>query len=229
MRLVTAIALLASAPAAARAVTPVDAPPLAPAPVPRTPAARVYLAFRGGAYRPSGGVETPARYDEALDLEVTFGLPLTRHLAVEGSVGRYGGRTGRRSVAGGAGPDVPAASLEKEVSVVPIATSIRATAHAARFALSLVAGAGIHMATAETTVDSPFLGSSRTASEDDRALGVHVGGGVALAITERIRVGIEIVRTFVSVLSMGDGGLTARPDEIDLDGFRGGATLAFRM
>lgn len=230
MRIVALIAFFASGVALGPAVAQEPAPPPGPPPPPATPAqARppVYLGARLGAYLPSGDLQflDVLDFGTGLDLEGFVGLPLSRHLALEGGVGYTTSGTDTLSAFD---PGLGAISAKLALSVIPITASLRASTEVDRVTLSALAGVGYHMASLELTVSAPEVGLPETSvSEDDDVFGFHLGAAVSVALAPRLRLGAELRYTFASadfpsLLDTG-GGST----ELKLDGLRLGATLAF--
>jgi opacity protein-like surface antigen len=235
MRLVAAIACVASfvsveavlaqesAPPPAVAVPPEAAPPAPVAPAPTVVAppratSQVYLGVRAGMYDPStdDADDIMSVFDQGIDLEGIVGFPLSPYLALEGAIGYYASGTDTMTAYD---PDFGTISAKMDLSVIPITASLRGTAHAGPVALSALAGVGLHMASLEMTANVPGLFSG-SASDDDNAFGFHVGAGVAVALGERVSLGAELRRTFVSA--------TLADEDFELGGLRIGGMLTFR-
>jgi hypothetical protein len=216
-----------SAPAAPPAVAPSDATPPAPS-APATVLAapsgvkpKVYLGVRAGMYNPSADDddEITSLFDNGLDLEAIVGIPLSPNFAFEGGIGYYGAGTGQMSMFD---PDLGTITAEMDLAVIPITASLRGTAYSGPVAFSALAGVGLHMASFDLTGSVPGVGSA-SISEDDNVFGFHIGAAVGVAVTERVRLGLELRRTFVS----SDMTEEIFDQDITLDGLRLGATLTF--
>jgi opacity protein-like surface antigen len=226
MRLVSSIALslvlaaplgaAAQEPGAPPAVAPAAAAPQPPPALPPDGASRsVYLSVGGGLYQPRGEDEGDV-FNDGLDLGAVLGVQIHPNVALEGGIGYYRASSDRVTAFD---PMLGTFSAKLTLSVIPITASVRLMAPAGAVTFSALAGVGIHMADLEGEIDSAALSGS--ASESDTAFGFHLGGGVALRITERASVGAELRYSFAEA--------SFTDLDVKLDGLHIGATLSFRL
>jgi opacity protein-like surface antigen len=228
MRLITAIVvcLAQAAPLAATAQDPGAPPagvaPIAPAPrppavAPDKPSRRTYLTLLGGVYQPRGGGDIMPVFDNGLNLAVALGVELSRNVALEGGIGYYASSTGTITETD---PVLGTMTAKLDLSVIPITGSVRFLLPAGAVTFSALAGVGIHMAELEGEVNIPGVVVG-TASDSANAFGLHLGGGLAVRVSERASLGAEVRHTFLDADLM--------DDSLDLGGLQFGATLAFRL
>jgi opacity protein-like surface antigen len=221
---VAAVAVLAQAvplaPAAAQeptrpadAAAPAQPPAWMPAAQPQRPS-KVYVALRGGLYQPRGEDEGDV-FNNGVDLGAAFGVQVHPNVALEGGIGYYRASSDRITVSDG----IDTLSMKLNLSAIPITASVRLLAPVGAVTFSALAGVGIHMAELEGEIES--AGLSGSASDSDTAFGLHLGGGVAVRVSERASVGAELRYSFAEA--------TLMDVDTKLDGLQLGAVLAFRL
>lgn len=150
------------------------------------PAGESYFRFQVGAVT-SGG-------DTDWSVNGVYGRYIANNIALEGSVGYYS-----------------ADYSYGDLSVWPLALSIKAGVPAGRFFPYAVAGVDVHFIDA----DRPGGGDS------DTATGFHIGGGVEVDLSRSVYAGFEYRYTFMETTLFGQ--------EQDLDGGEGAFTIGFRF
>jgi opacity protein-like surface antigen len=203
-------------PADATAPAPAAPPPAwTPVAQPQRASTPIYVALRGGMYQPRGDFLDVIEFNNGLELEAAFGVQVHRNVALEGGIGYYGASTDTMTVTDG----VDTISLKLKLGVIPITASVRLLAPAGAVTFSALAGVGIHMAEVEAEADISGVGGSL--SESNNVFGLHLGGGVAVKVSERASVGAELRYTFAET--------TFLDEDVELDGLRIGAALTFRL
>jgi opacity protein-like surface antigen len=200
----------------ADAAAPAQPPAWIPAAKPARSSTPVYVTLRGGMYQPRGDFMDVIEFNSGLELEAAFGVQVHRNVALEGGIGYYGASTDTVTVTDG----IDTISMKMKLGVIPITASLRLMAPAGAVTFSALAGVGVHMAELEADLDWPGVISGST-SESDNVFGLHLGGGVAVQVSERASVGAELRYTFAEA--------TFLEEDVELDGLRIGAVLSFRL
>jgi opacity protein-like surface antigen len=200
---------------AAAPAAPAQPPAWIPPRQPQRASTPLYVAFRGGLYQPRGEDEGDI-FNNGIDLGAAFGVHVHPNVALEGGIGYYRASSDRVTISDG----IDTLSAKLSLSAIPITASVRFGLPVGAVTFSALAGIGIHMAELEAEVESGDLSGS--ASESDTAFGLHLGGGVAVKVSERASVGAELRYSFAEATFA---------DELDvkLDGLQLGAVLAFRL
>jgi len=170
-----------------------------------------YLELHLGAFVPQH--EDLDALDTGYDLGGTFGARFTPNLGVEGELS-YVRATGSDSR--------PEGTVEQTLAMVPFTASVRLRLPLKVAELSALGGAGLYIASFESTTTLALPGDpSATTSDTTTVFGFHVGAALAFNLSPTMLFGAEVRRTFVD----------AELDGVDvgLDGTRIALTLGYHF
>lgn len=143
-----------------------------------------YLGVRAGAVIPQNG--DLKAFGNGMLMEAAAGYRLAPNLGLELAVGRFS-MDGTQNVVYGT---VTVAASET-VTAYPVTASVKASLPVDRMQLYALFGGGIYFVSVKA---EGKLGSSLVYSDSDSAspLALHAGGGISLALSERVELGAEV-------------------------------------
>ena len=178
------VAQVTGLPSPPPAATPQPVSLLPAAAQPSGPPSRSYLFAKLGAVFPDD--EHMTGFENGPAVEAGAGYSLTRNFALEGGLGYFA--TSLRM----SGDDAVAGTFEYEETLraVPLLASLRISGRTGDVEFFGLFGGGLYFLSLHGKSTSTLMGT-RTGSESDATLGVHVAGGVAAYVSPRTTVGIE--------------------------------------
>lgn len=172
-----------------------------------------YVALKLGGYLPQS--DDLEDFDDSIYGELAFGHYFNRNIAAEFGVGY----TTTNASLTETDPILGTASLDVDVTIIPITLGVKGFIPLGNFEPFATAGVGLYYSKAE--VSASIAGFGASASENDTAFGFYLGAGANFNVAPNILLGLEGKYFWAKPSFEGE--------DVEIDGITLTANLGFRF
>jgi opacity protein-like surface antigen len=149
-----------------------------------------YVTLKLGGFFPMSSDLDDINADAGFQGEIALGHNVAPGFAIEGAVGYFESKGG---VSGAFG------TFDEKLEIVPLTLSLRGQVPHGRFEPYGFLGLGVYFVEDKISGSIPSLGISGSASDDDTALGFHVGIGGSYTLPSNLLLGVEARYLWVEI------------------------------